>query len=85
MTKQDVTIDTNLPIVRPRTITRRKIKAKGVPESVNRCGYFSCISASVTTCLIVLSSRFYFWKNRLRRRTPRWTVMGTTDRRRVSF
>ena len=39
----------------------------------------------VTTCLVVLSSRFYFWKNRLRRRTPRRTVMGTTDRRRVSF
>ena len=31
----------------------------------------------VTTCLVVLSSRFYFWKNWLRRRT----VMGTTDRR----
>ena len=28
-----------------------------------------------------LSSRFYFWKNRLRRRTQRRTVMGTTDRR----
>ena len=27
-TKQVVTIDTNLPIVRPRTITRRKIRAK---------------------------------------------------------
>ena len=39
----------------------------------------------VTTCLVVLSSIFYFWKNRLRRRTPRRTVMGTTDRRRVSF
>ena len=35
----------------------------------------------VTTCLVVLSSRFYFWKNRLRRRNPRRTVMGTTDRR----
>ena len=28
----------------------------------------------VTTCLVVLNSRFYFWKNRLRRWTP------TTDR-----
>ena len=37
-------------------------------------------SLIVTTCLVVLSSRFYFWKNRLRRRTPRRTVMGTTDR-----
>ena len=35
----------------------------------------------VTTCLVVLSSRFYFWKNWLRRRNPRRTVMGTTDRR----
>ena len=35
----------------------------------------------VTTCLVFLSSRFYFWKNRLRRRNPRWNVMGTTDRR----
>ena len=35
----------------------------------------------VTTCLVVLSSRFYFWKNRLRRRNSRRTVMGTTDRR----
>ena len=24
----------------------------------------------VTTCLVVLSSRFYFWKNRLRRWNP---------------
>ena len=39
----------------------------------------------VTTCLVVLSSRFYFWKNRQRRRTPRRTVMSTTDRRGVSF
>ena len=31
----------------------------------------------VTTCLVVLSSRFYFWKNWLRRQT----VMSTTDRR----
>ena len=36
-------------------------------------------NTAVTTCLVVLSSRFYFWKNRLRRRTPRRTVMGTTD------
>ena len=35
----------------------------------------------VTTCLVVLSSRFYFWKNWLRRRIPRRTFMGTTDRR----
>ena len=34
----------------------------------------------VTTCLVVLSSRFYFWKNWLRRWNPRRTVMGTTDR-----
>ena len=34
-----------------------------------------------TTCLVVLSSRFYFWKNRLRWRNPRRIVMGTTDRR----
>ena len=27
-------------------------------------------SVYVTTCLVVLNSRFYFWKNRLRRRTP---------------
>ena len=39
----------------------------------------------VTTCLVVLSSRFYFWKNWLSRQAPRRTVMGTTDRRRVSF
>ena len=36
-----------------------------------------------------LFSRFeqqiLFWKNRLRRRTQRRTVRGTTDRRRVSF
>ena len=37
----------------------------------------------VTTCLVVLNSRFYFWKNRLRRRThdgPSWarrTVAGS--------
>ena len=36
---------------------------------------------SVTTCLVVLRSRFYFWKNRLRRRNPRRTVMGTTGSR----
>ena len=37
---------------------------------------------NVTTCLVILSSRFYFWKkNRLRRRNPRRTIMGTTDRR----
>ena len=35
----------------------------------------------LTTCLVVLSSRFYFWKNRLTRRNPRRTVMGTTDHR----
>ena len=35
----------------------------------------------VMTCLVVLSSRFYFWKNCLGRRIPRRTVMGTTDRR----
>ena len=35
----------------------------------------------VTTFLVVLSSRFYFWKKWLRRRIPRRTVMGTTDRR----
>ena len=35
----------------------------------------------VTTCLVVLSSKFYFWKNRLRRRNPRRNVMGTTDHR----
>ena len=34
----------------------------------------------VTTCLVILSSRFYFWKNRLRRRNPRRNVMGTTER-----
>ena len=36
---------------------------------------------TVTTCLVVLSSRFYFLKNWLRQRNPRRTVMGTTDRR----
>ena len=35
----------------------------------------------VMTCLVVLSSIFYFWKNWLRRRNPRRTVMGKTDRR----
>ena len=35
----------------------------------------------VMTCLVILCSRFYFWKNRLRRRNPRRNVMGTTDRR----
>ena len=35
----------------------------------------------VTTCLVVLSSRFYFWKNCVGRRIPRRTIMGTTDRR----
>ena len=35
----------------------------------------------VTTYLIVLSSRFYFWKNCLGRRIPRRIIMGTTDRR----
>ena len=39
----------------------------------------------VMTCLVVLSSRLQFWKNWQKRQTPRWTVMGTTDRRRVSF
>ena len=32
----------------------------------------------VTTCLVVLSSRFYFWKNWLRRRNPRRTVEGVS-------
>ena len=32
----------------------------------------------VTTCLVVLSNRFYFWKNRLRRRNPRRTVEGVS-------
>ncbi|WP_218672337.1 hypothetical protein, partial [Paenibacillus sp. 32352] len=35
----------------------------------------------VTTCLVVLSSRFQFWKNWQKRQTPRWNVMVTTDRR----
>ena len=35
----------------------------------------------VTTCLVVLSSRFYFWKNWLRRQISRQTVISTTDRR----
>ena len=32
----------------------------------------------VTTCLVVLSSRFYFWKNCLGRRIPRRTVEGVS-------
>ena len=36
----------------------------------------------VTTCLVVLNNKFYFWKNRLWRRTKRRFVMGTADRRR---
>lgn len=39
----------------------------------------------VTTCLVVLSNKLQFLKNRLRRRTKRRSVMGMTDRRRVSF
>ena len=39
----------------------------------------------VTTCLVVLSNRLQFLKNWQKRRTPRRTVMVTTDRRRVSF
>ena len=35
----------------------------------------------VTTCFVILSCRFYFWKNWQKRRTPRRNVMGTTDRR----
>ena len=35
----------------------------------------------VTTCLVVLRSRFYFLKNWLRLRNPRRTVMGMTDHR----
>ena len=42
---------------------------------------YSLSISSVTTCLVVLSSRFYFWKNRLRRRNPRRNVMGMTDHR----
>ena len=34
----------------------------------------------VTTCLVILSSTLQFWKNWQKRRTPRRTVMGTTDR-----
>ena len=34
----------------------------------------------VTTCLVVLSSRLWFWKIWQKRRTPRRTVMGTTNR-----
>ena len=34
----------------------------------------------VTTCLVVLSNKLQFWKNWQKRRTPRRTVMGTTDR-----
>ena len=45
------------------------------------CVLTSPLLACVTTSLVVLSRRFYFWKNRLRRRNPRRTVMGTTDRR----
>ena len=30
----------------------------------------------VTTCLVVLSNKLQFWKNRLRRRTKRRSVMG---------
>ena len=40
---------------------------------------------SVTTRLVVLSNKLQFWKNWQKRRTPRRNVMGTTDRRRVSF
>ena len=59
-------------------------------EDINVVRSYSWGSATlvclyVTTCLVVLNSRFYFWKNRLRRRTPRRTVMGTTDRRKVSL
>ena len=39
----------------------------------------------VTTRLVVLSSRLYFWKNWQKRQTPRWTVVGTTDHRRISL
>ena len=39
----------------------------------------------VTTRLVVLSNRLQLWKNWQKRRTPRRTVMGTTERRRVSF
>ena len=37
--------------------------------------------SNVTTHLVVLSKRLRFWKNWQKRRTPRWNVMGTTDRR----
>ena len=37
--------------------------------------------STVTTCLVILSSRVYSGNNCLGRRIPRRTVMGTTDRR----
>ena len=37
--------------------------------------------SNVTTRLVVLSNRLEFWENWQKRRTPRWNVMGTTDRR----
>ena len=43
------------------------------------------VSHLVTTRLVVLSNRLQFWKNWQKRRTPRWTVKGTTDRRRAHF
>ena len=45
------------------------------------CIYVYFMYEYVKTCLVVLSSRLYFWKNCLGRRIPRRTVMGTTDRR----
>ena len=41
--------------------------------------------SNVTTRSVVLSNKLQFWKNWQKRRTPRRIVMGTTDRRRVSF
>ena len=60
------------------------MQCSGTMISQKQCNYdvhtiFGTIY--VTTCLVVLSSRFYFWKNWQRRWTPRWTVMGMTDRR----
>ena len=89
--KQDFQLSRWLVFSKEKTmISKRAFKAKfeQLPQSRKEVVFetyerstLGVVLGTVTTCLVVLSSKFYFWKNRLRRRNPRRNVMGTTDRR----
>ncbi|TMW86941.1 hypothetical protein EJD97_020675, partial [Solanum chilense] len=77
-------LDREIRKLRSREIASIKVQWKNRPVEEATFVYrfrMGKLVSIVTTCLVVSSSRFYFWKNCLGRRNPRRTVMGTTDRR----